>query len=79
MIALSVVMSVGGCSNPPIHVPLRVGRIDAKEGGPFGVPEPETDVEETLAEFAGAGFDQSDAIVRLGVASLHCRLISVGS
>lgn len=62
MIALSVVMSIGGCSTPSIHVPLRVGRIDATEPGEFGVPEPETSIEETLAQFEKAGFNQVDAI-----------------
>ncbi|ETW81281.1 heme peroxidase 8 [Heterobasidion irregulare TC 32-1] len=60
MIALSVVMSVGGCGGP--HIPLRGGRIDATQAGVFGVPEPETDLEQTLEEFSGAGFNQSDAI-----------------
>ena len=60
MIALSVVMSVGGCGGP--HIPLRGGRIDATQAGVFGVPEPETDLEQTLEEFFGAGFNQSDAI-----------------
>lgn len=67
MIALSVVMSVGGCSSPPIAIPLRVGRIDATEGGEFGVPEPETGIEETLRQFEKAGFNQTDAIVGCGI------------
>ncbi|KAJ7101959.1 heme peroxidase [Mycena epipterygia] len=62
MIALSVVMSVGTCSTPNIHIPLRGGRVDATEGGAFGVPEPETDIATTLNEFSGAGFSQSEAI-----------------
>ncbi|KAJ7477946.1 heme peroxidase [Mycena galericulata] len=62
IIALSVVMVVGTCSSPSIAVPLRGGRFDATEGGPFGVPEPETDIDTTLNEFLGAGFDQQDAI-----------------
>ncbi|KAJ7175157.1 heme peroxidase [Mycena crocata] len=62
MIALSVVMSVRTCSTPSIHIPLRGGRVDATQGGLFGVPEPETDSKETLDQFAQAGFDQSEAI-----------------
>ncbi|KAJ7446580.1 heme peroxidase [Mycena latifolia] len=62
MIALSVVMVVGTCSNPSSMIPLRGGRVDATEGGPFGVPEPETDLETTLSQFSLAGFSQSDAI-----------------
>lgn len=64
IIALSVVMSVGGCSSPSIRIPLRAGRIDAVQGGEFGVPEPETGIEETLNQFEKAGFNQTDAIVR---------------
>ncbi|KAJ7715824.1 heme peroxidase [Mycena metata] len=62
MIALSIIMSVGTCSNPTVAIPLRGGRIDATEGGSFGVPEPETDIETTLNQFSLAGFSQSDAI-----------------
>ncbi|KAJ7290599.1 heme peroxidase [Mycena rebaudengoi] len=62
MIALSVVMSVGSCSMPSISIPLRGGRVDATEGGLFGVPEPETELDTTLNQFAQAGFSQSDAI-----------------
>ncbi|KAJ7726756.1 heme peroxidase [Mycena metata] len=62
MIALSIVMSVGTCSNPTLVIPLRGGRIDATEGGLFGVPEPETDIDTTLNQFSLAGFSQSDAI-----------------
>ncbi|KAF5366138.1 hypothetical protein D9757_010957 [Collybiopsis confluens] len=62
MIALSVVTSVGVCSSPNIHIPFRGGRIDASEGGTFGVPEPETDIDTTLAQFAQTGFNQKDAI-----------------
>ena len=60
VIALSVVTSVGACGGP--RIPLRGGRIDAAGAGPFGVPEPETGINETLAEFSGAGFDKSDSI-----------------
>ncbi|KAJ3895920.1 heme peroxidase [Lentinula edodes] len=62
LIALSVVTSVGVCSSPNIHIPLRGGRVDASEGGTFGVPEPETDIQTTLNQFAQAGFNQQDAI-----------------
>ncbi|KAJ7155090.1 heme peroxidase [Mycena filopes] len=61
-IALSVAMSVGSCSNPPIVIPLRGGRVDATAGGLFGVPEPETDIGTTLNQFSQAGFNQADAI-----------------
>lgn len=60
LIALSVVMAVGACSGP--QIPLRGGRIDATEGGEFGVPEPESSIEDTLSRLQLAGFDQSDSI-----------------
>ncbi|KAF8181890.1 heme peroxidase [Mycena galopus ATCC 62051] len=62
MIALSVIMSVGTCSSPSVYIPLRGGRIDATMAGPLGVPEPETDIDTTLAEFSQAGFSQQAAI-----------------
>ncbi|KAG7091589.1 hypothetical protein E1B28_010610 [Marasmius oreades] len=62
LIALSVSLSIGSCSSPTITIPLRGGRIDATEGGEFGVPEPETSIEETLHQFEHAGFNQADAI-----------------
>ena len=60
LIALSVSVSVGNCGGP--QIPVRAGRIDAKEAGPFGVPAPETDLEATLEYFANAGFNQVDSI-----------------
>ena len=61
LIALSVVTSIGGCSGP--QIPLRGGRIDATEGGEFGVPEPESSLEDTFNRFQLAGFNQSDSII----------------
>lgn len=60
LMALGVAMAVGACGGP--QIPLRGGRIDAIGPGPFGVPEPETDVKTTLADFSGAGFNQEDTI-----------------
>ena len=60
LIALGVAMAVGACGGP--QIPLRGGRIDALGPGASGVPEPETDVKTTLADFSGAGFNQEDAI-----------------
>ncbi|KAN0106079.1 peroxidase [Hyaloscypha variabilis] len=60
ILALSVVMSVGNCGGS--QIPFRAGRIDATEGGPFGVPAPDTDLATTLSYFSGAGFDQVDSI-----------------
>lgn len=63
LISLGVVSAVAGCSSPVVYIPLRGGRVDATEGGPYGVPEPETSVEETLSELLTAGFNHSEAIV----------------
>jgi hypothetical protein len=60
LIALSVSLSVGNCGGP--QIPVRGGRVDATEGGAFGVPAPQTDLEETLEFFANAGFNQVDSI-----------------
>ncbi|KAL1637107.1 hypothetical protein SLS56_000764 [Neofusicoccum ribis] len=60
LVALSVVASLGNCGG--LRVPLRGGRVDAAADGPLGVPEPESGLDETLAEFAGAGFDARDTV-----------------
>ncbi|MCJ1307576.1 hypothetical protein MMC25_001223 [Agyrium rufum] len=60
LIALGVAAVTGTCGGQKI--PFRGGRIDAPQAGPSGVPEPETDVPNTLSRFGSAGFDQSDAI-----------------
>lgn len=57
-----LVASLAECGGTTTGVPLRVGRIDAEEAGPAGVPEPTTDLETTLAQFAAAGFNQSETI-----------------
>lgn len=41
---------------------LRVGRKDATGAGPVGVPEPADSLSTILADFARAGFNQSEAI-----------------
>ncbi|KAJ4406437.1 hypothetical protein N0V91_004648 [Didymella pomorum] len=55
LIALSTVLAVGNCGGPKI--PLRVGRIDATEGGVLGVPEPQQDLDTHKKKFAKAGFN----------------------
>lgn len=67
LVALGTVMSVNLCSSSDSGakktVPFRPGRIDASHADPTtGVPEPGTSLEETLAQFDRAGFDQVDAI-----------------
>ncbi|KAI0165287.1 heme peroxidase [Hypoxylon sp. FL1284] len=61
LLAVGTVMSVNLCGGK--YVPYSPGRIDATAADPTtGVPEPDTSLEETLAEFERAGFNQSDAI-----------------
>lgn len=61
LVALGTVMSVNLCGGK--YIPYRPGRIDAKQADPTtGVPEPGTDLEETLAQFERAGFEQKDSI-----------------
>lgn len=55
LIALSTVLAVGNCGGPKI--PLRVGRVDATEGGPLGVPEPQQDLDTHKKIFAKSGFN----------------------
>ena len=60
LIALGVVTATANCGGP--LVPLRANRIDATSAGPTGVPEPETDLQDTLNDFANAGFNEDDTI-----------------
>ncbi|KAJ4321700.1 hypothetical protein N0V94_002792 [Neodidymelliopsis sp. IMI 364377] len=60
LIALSTVLAVGNCGGPKI--PLRVGRVDAKEAGAFGVPEPQQDLDTHKKMFAKAGFNTEEMI-----------------
>ena len=60
LIALGTVMAVGACGGP--HIEMKGGRVDATAAGPSGVPEPETDIQDTLDDFSNAGFVTDDAI-----------------
>ncbi|KAI1771489.1 heme peroxidase [Hypoxylon cercidicola] len=61
LLAIGTVMSVHLCGGK--YIPYSPGRIDATVADPkTGVPEPGTSLEETLAQFEQAGFNQSDAI-----------------
>ncbi|KKA28233.1 hypothetical protein TD95_002415 [Thielaviopsis punctulata] len=60
MIALGLVASVASCGGK--RIPLRAGRIDAPHAGPPGVPEPQTNLKDTTAQFAKAGFNVTDMI-----------------
>lgn len=60
LIALGVYASLRNCNGP--RVPIRVGRIDAKEAGPPGVPEPQQDIDTIVSKFASMGFSKQDMI-----------------
>ncbi|KAF2715325.1 hypothetical protein K504DRAFT_497197 [Pleomassaria siparia CBS 279.74] len=60
LLALALVMSVDRCGD--LKVPLRLGRIDATEAGPLGVPEAHTDLNTTMKTFEKAGFNQEEMI-----------------
>lgn len=60
LLAIGTVMSVHLCGGK--YIPYSPGRVDATVEGTFGVPEPSTSLEETLAQFEQTGFNQSDAI-----------------
>lgn len=65
--------AVSTCSGNYTGIPIRAGRDDALEAGPAGVPEQTTSLEETLAQFAAAGFSQEDAIAATYVTiSMNC-------
>ena len=61
LISLGTVMASGACGG--IKVELRAGRTDATAAGPSGVPEPETNLQDTLNQFGNAGFNTDDTII----------------
>jgi catalase (peroxidase I) len=62
LVALSTVLAVGNCGGPKI--PLRVGRVDATEGGVLGVPQPQQDLDTHKKRFAKAGFSTGTTIAK---------------
>lgn len=61
-IVLGVAMSVAVCGGSDSAPGVRVGRIDAHEAGPAGVPTLFSDLETTLAAFEKVGFTASETI-----------------
>jgi Peroxidase len=59
-VARGTITTLTNCAD--LLVPLRCGRIDAAGPRPLGVPKPETNLAQTLAEFASARFNVSGAI-----------------
>lgn len=60
LIALGTYSAVRNCNGP--RIPIRVGRVDATEAGPEGVPEPQDDLTSIVTQFASMGFSQQDMI-----------------
>jgi hypothetical protein len=44
------------------YIPFRGGRIDAKQGGPAGVPQPQDTLAQHTADFARQGFTPTEMI-----------------
>ncbi len=62
LIALGAVLAVASCSNATISIPVRAGRVDATEAEPFGVPEPQQDLDSHVKAFARQGFNATEMI-----------------
>ncbi|GAP84127.1 putative WSC domain-containing protein [Rosellinia necatrix] len=60
LLALGVYYAVRSCGGPV--VPIAGGRIDAKEGGPLGVPLPQNTAFTFGQQFARMGFSQTEMI-----------------
>ena len=60
LIALGTYSAVRNCNGP--RIPIRVGRVDATEAGPEGVPEPQDDINSIVAQFTSMGFNNQDMI-----------------
>lgn len=61
-VALSVLLACQACSDGQVDFPYRYGRIDAREAGPPGVPEPQDDIDSMTAAFQRAGFSKTEMI-----------------
>lgn len=60
LIALGVYYAVRSCGGPV--VPYASGRVDAKEGGPIGVPLPQNSAFTFQQQFSRMGFSQTEMI-----------------
>lgn len=62
LIAMGAIVSVGACSNGSVLIPFRTGRVDAKEAGPKGVPEPQQEIDSHVSAFKRQGFNKAEMI-----------------
>lgn len=60
LIALSVVAATDQCGGPKVD--LHVGRVDATEAGPWGVPKPDQNITHHTEIFARQGFNTEEMI-----------------
>ncbi|KAE9388481.1 heme peroxidase [Gymnopus androsaceus JB14] len=60
VIALGTVFAVSSCGGP--FIPYSAGRVDATEGGPATVPEPQQDLATHIQLFQQQGFNQTEMI-----------------
>ena len=58
LIAMGVYTSVRACGGPVVQV--RTGRVDAKAGGPIGVPLPQNDIGTFQNQFLRTGFNTTE-------------------
>ncbi len=61
-VAIAAIVAAGITSNGSVIVPFSGGRVDAKEAGPPGVPEPQEDLATHTGKFASQGFNVSEMI-----------------
>jgi catalase (peroxidase I) len=60
MIALGTIMSSAACSGPIIN--FKAGRVDARDGGAFGVPDPDISAEEFHERMERVGYNKTEGI-----------------
>ncbi|KAG6880275.1 hypothetical protein C0992_001844 [Termitomyces sp. T32_za158] len=60
IISLAAVFAVATCGGPLI--PYRGGRTDVWQAGPFGVPQPQEDIQTHIGMFARQGFTKAEMI-----------------
>lgn len=60
LFALGAIFATGACSNGTMIIPLRAGRVDAREAEPPDVPQPQEDIVTHTAAFARQGFNATE-------------------
>ena len=70
LIALGLYTSLRACDGPA--VPIRVGRVDATEAGPEGVPEPQDSIESIVSQFELMGFNKAEMIQMVACGHSEC-------